>query len=51
MLSKITGREIADEVRTPTANVLSHARDLRWNFLGHILRMDEQWTVRQVQYC
>ncbi len=48
MLSKITGREIVDEARTPSINVLLRTRDLRWNWLGHILPMDERRTVRQV---
>ncbi len=48
MLSKITGREIADEARMPSINVLLRARDLRSNWLGHILRMDEGRIVRQV---
>ncbi len=47
-LSKITGREIADEARMPTVDVILFARDLRWNWLGHILRTDEQRLVRQV---
>ncbi len=34
MLSKITGREIADEPRMPSINVLIRARDLRWNWSG-----------------
>ncbi len=32
----------------PSINVLLHDRDLRWNCLGHILRMDERRTVRRV---
>ncbi len=34
--------------RLPTINVLLLARDLRWVWLGHILRMDERRTVCQV---
>ncbi len=45
---KITGKEIADEARTPTISVLLRARDLRWNWLGYILKMDERRTARQV---
>ncbi len=37
-----------DEARTPSINVLLRTRDLRWNWLGQILRMDERRTVRQV---
>ncbi len=32
----------------PSINVLLRTRDLRWNWLGHILRMEERQTVRQV---
>ncbi len=45
---KITGREIADEERTPSINVLLRITDLRWNLLGHILRIEERQTFRQV---
>ncbi len=38
----------SDEARTTTVNVLSRARNLRWNWVGHILRMDERQTTRQV---
>ncbi len=48
MLSRMTGREIADEARTVSINVLLRTRDVRWNWLGHILRMDDRRTVRQV---
>ncbi len=48
MLSKITGREILEEARMPNINIVLRARDLRWNWLGHILGMGERRTVRQV---
>ncbi len=48
MPSKITGRKIVDEARMPTVDVILLARDLGWNWLGRILRMDEQRLVRQV---
>ncbi len=47
MLSKISGRRIADEAREPSIDIVLRARDQRWNWLGHILRMDERRTVRQ----
>ncbi len=34
ILSKASGREISDEVRTPAVYVLLRARDLRWNWHG-----------------
>ena len=48
MLSKITGRHIAAEAREPSIDIVLRARDQRWNWLGHILRMNERRTVRQV---
>ncbi len=33
-------------VPTLSINVLLRTRDLRWNWLGHILRMDKRRTVR-----
>ncbi len=47
MLSRITGQSIAEEARTPTANILTNMRDCRWNWLGHILRYDEDKLVRE----
>ncbi len=40
MLSRITGRTIADEARQLSVDVVMRARDQRWNWLGHILRME-----------
>ncbi len=48
MLSRITGRTIADEAREPTLDVMMRARDGRWNWLGHILRLEEHREIRQV---
>ncbi len=48
MFSRITGRSIAEEDRTPSANILMNKRDRRWSWLGHILRMDEDTFVRKV---
>ncbi len=36
------------KARTPTANILMNMRDRRWNWLGHMLRMDEDRLVRKV---
>ncbi len=41
ILSRITGRTIADEAREPTLNVMMRARDRRWNWLDHILCVEE----------
>ncbi len=48
MLSRITGRTIADEARKPTLDVVMRARDRRWNWLGHFLRLEEHRVIRQV---
>ncbi len=48
MLSRITGRSIAEEDRTPSANILMNKRDRRWSWLGQILHMDEDRFVRKV---
>ncbi len=41
ILSRITGRTIADEAREPTLDVVMPARDRRSNWLGHTLRLEE----------
>ncbi len=46
MLSRITGRTIADEAREPSVDVVMRARDQRWNWLGHILRMERHRLTR-----
>ncbi len=48
MLATITGRTIQEEARYPTINVVIKARDRRWSWLGHVLRMPEHCLVRQV---
>ncbi len=48
MLSKIPGRNIYDEARTPAVDVLIRARYLRWSRLRHFLRMGERRLVRQM---
>ncbi len=48
MLSRITGRTIADGAREPTLDVTIRARDRRWNWLGHILRLEEHRVIRRV---
>ncbi len=48
MLSRKTGRIFADEDRQPSVDVVVRARDQRWNWLGHILRMKGHRLTRQV---
>ncbi len=50
MLSRMTGRIIAEEARTPTENILMNMRVRRWSWLGHILGVDEDGlrVVRKV---
>ncbi len=42
------GQIIADEACKPTLDVIMRARDRRWNWLGHIFRLEEHWVIRQV---
>ena len=39
-LAEITGREIADDYRTPTYDLMHEIHKTRVRWLGHILRMD-----------
>ncbi len=39
---------IADEERMLIVDVILHARDLRWNWLGQILKIEERGMVRKV---
>ncbi len=48
MLSKRTERSIAEEGREPSLDVLIRARDQRWKYLGHILRVEEHRVPRYV---
>ncbi len=50
MLSKITGTSIADEAQHPSLDVLMRARDQRWNYLVHILRIEEHRVTPQVLF-
>ncbi len=47
---KKTRRNIADEARQPSLDVLMRSRDQRWNYLGHILRMEEHRVTPQVLF-
>ncbi len=47
LLARITGRIIAQEARNPTTNVALKARDRRWSWLGHGLRLPEHLLVRR----
>ena len=47
MLSLITKRSIHDEARTPTFDVVDFIKALRWEYLGHILRMDHHRALRR----
>ncbi len=48
MLATITGRTIQDEAQNPTKNVVMKARDRRWSWLEHVLRMPEHRLARPV---
>ncbi len=48
MLSRITGRSVADEARKPALDAVMRARDRRWNWVRHTLREEQHRVVRQV---
>ncbi len=48
MLARITSRTNAEEARNPTVNIALKARDRRWSWLGHALRMPEHRLGRRV---
>jgi hypothetical protein len=47
MLSQITKRTIHEEARNPIYNTVKEVYTKRWNYLGHILRLDEEHAVRK----
>ncbi len=48
LVSRITGKSVGEEARTPSANILLNMRDRGWSWLAHILRMDGDRLVRKV---
>ncbi len=48
MLSRIAGRSIGEEAHAPAPNIVMNMKDRRRNWLGHILRVDEDRLVRKV---
>ena len=47
MLSTISKRTIHEEARAPTFNVVSDVLDRRWEFLGHILRLNDHRALKR----
>lgn len=47
MLSLVTRRSIHDEARQPTFDVVEHVMSRRWEYLGHILRLDDHRALRR----
>ena len=47
MLSQITKRTIHQEAKYPTLNVVKQILKRRWNYLGHILRLNENRALRR----
>jgi len=47
-LAVITGRDIGDEARTPTYNLVNDIIRQRATWTGHILRMDKDSTIKKV---
>ena len=44
----ITGREIREEAKDPTFDLVAHLRASRFSHLGHILRMGQDSLLRRV---
>ena len=47
MLALITRRTIHEEARSPSVNVVNNILKRRWDYLGHVLRMQEHRAVRR----
>ena len=47
MLSLITKRSIHHEAKTPTFDVIEHVLSRRWEYLGHILLMDDRRALKR----
>ena len=47
MLSQITKRSIHQEAANPTFNTVDFVMQQRWEYLGHILRMDHYRATRR----
>ena len=47
MLSAITRRTINEKAKHPTFDDIDFLLNQRWNYLGHILRMDEDRALRK----
>ena len=47
MLSLITKQTIHQEARDPTYDVIEHIMQQRWQYLGHVLRMDSSRTLKR----
>ena len=47
MLAMITKQTIHEEAKTPSYDVVEHKMHRRWNYLGHILRLDINRAVRK----
>ena len=47
MLSIITKRSIHEEAKEPTYDTVEQVYKRRWNYLGHVLRLDEEQAARR----
>ena len=48
MLSLITKRSIHDEAKRPTFNITKHILSQRFEYLGHILRLENDRTLKRI---
>ena len=47
LVAQITKRSIHEEAKSPSVNVIQLIEDRRWNYLGHILRLNEDKSIRR----
>ena len=48
MLSLITKRSIHDEAKKPPFDIVVHVMKRRFEYLGHVLRMDQDRTLKRL---
>ena len=47
MLAQITRRTFHDEAKTPSFDTVDHILSRRWEYLGHILRLDDERALKK----
>ena len=47
LLAQVTKRSIHEEAKFPSVDIVRQIVDRRWNYLGHILRLDKEKALRR----